>query len=75
MSNESTALAAKAQKLSGKQITAMLCSTTLIIIMLLVAVYVAITQPSFLSASSLINLLSLTAAYLPVALGIAGCIV
>ena len=75
MSNESKALAAKAQKLSGKQIGNALLNNALIIIMLLVAVYVAITQPSFLSASSLINLLSLTAAYLPVALGIAGCIV
>ena len=35
----------------------------------------AITQPSFLAPRSLVNLLSLTAAYLPVALGIAGCIV
>lgn len=35
---------------------------------------VAITQPSFLAPRSLVNLLSLTAAYLPVALGIAGCI-
>ena len=35
----------------------------------------AITQPAFLSPPSLVNLLSLTAAYLPVALGIAGCIV
>ena len=75
MSNESKALAAKAQKLSGKKIGNALLNNALIIIMLLVAVYVAITQPSFLSASSLINLLSLTAAYLPVALGIAGCIV
>ena len=43
--------------------------------MLAVAVYVAVTEPSFLAPRSLVNLLSLTAAYLPVALGIAGCIV
>ncbi len=34
-----------------------------------------VTEPSFLAPRSLVNLLSLTAAYLPVALGIAGCIV
>ncbi len=59
----------------AKRIGNLLLNNALLIIMLLVAVYVAISQPSFLSPSSLINLLSLTAAYLPVALGIAGCIV
>lgn len=59
----------------AKRIGNLLLNNALLIIMLLVAVYVAVSQPSFLSPSSLINLLSLTAAYLPVALGIAGCIV
>ena len=68
MSNESKQLAAK-------QIGNALLNNALIIIMLAVAAYVAITQPSFLAPRSLVNLLSLTAAYLPVALGIAGCIV
>lgn len=63
------------KKLDAKKISEFLLNNALIIIMLLVAGYVAVTQPSFLSPVSLINLLSLTAAYLPVALGIAGCIV
>lgn len=75
MSNSSESLPLTAKKLNGKKIGSALLNNALIIIMLVVAGYVAITQPSFLSATSLINLLSLTAAYLPVALGIAGCIV
>ena len=75
MSNESKALAAKSKRLDAKQVGNVLLNNALIIIMLLVAAYVAVTQPSFLSPRSLVNLLSLTAAYLPVALGIGGCIV
>ena len=75
MSNESKKLAEKAGGLTPQKEGDALLNNALIIIMLVVAAYVAITQPSFLSPSSLVNLLSLTAAYLPVALGIAGCIV
>ena len=75
MSNESKKLAEKAGGLTPQKVGDALLNNALIIIMLVVAAYVAITQPSFLSPSSLVNLLSLTAAYLPVALGIAGCIV
>ncbi len=75
MSNESKQLAAKAKGIDAKQVGNALLNNALIIIMLAVAAYVAITQPSFLAPRSLVNLLSLTAAYLPVSLGIAGCIV
>jgi methyl-galactoside transport system permease protein len=75
MSTGAKELAEKSRKLTAKKIGNTLLNNALIIIMLLVAAYVAITVPSALSPSSLINLLSLTAAYLPVALGIAGCIV
>ena len=75
MSNESKQLAAKAKGIDAKQVGNALLNNALIIIMLAVAAYVAITQPSFLAPRSLVNLLSLTAAYLPVALGIAGCLV
>lgn len=75
MSNGTKAPAGSVKNISGKQIGETLLNNALIIIMLLVAAYVAVTKPSFLSPSSLVNLLSLTAAYLPVALGIAGCIV
>ena len=75
MSNSTKKLELKGKSITPKQVGDMLLNNALIIIMLLVAAYVAVTQPSFLAPSSLINLLSLTAAYLPVALGIAGCIV
>ena len=58
-----------------KKIGNMLLNNALLIIMLLAAIYIAITEPTFVSPSSLINLLSQTAAYLPVALGIGGCII
>lgn len=53
----------------------MLLNNALLIIMFLAAVYIAFSEPNFVSPSSLINLLSQTAAYLPVALGIGGCII
>ena len=75
MSNSTKELALKTKSITPKQVGNALLNNALIIIMLLVAAYVAVTKPSFLAPNSLINLLSLTAAYLPVALGIAGCIV
>ena len=75
MSQESKALAEKAQKLSGKQVGDLLMNNMLVIIMIVAAIAIAIYRPAFVSASSIINIISLTAAYLPAALGIAGCIV
>ena len=75
MSQESKELAAKAQKSSGKQVTDLLMNNMLIIIMVVAAVAIAFYRPAFVSPSSIINIISLTAAYLPAALGIAGCIV
>lgn len=74
MSKESKALASK-QQWDAKRLGNLLLNNALLIIMILVAIYIAISQPLFLSPGSLANLLSLTAAYLPVALGIGGCIV
>ena len=50
-------------------------NNAMIIIILLAVIIIAILQPAFLSLSSIINIISLTAAKLPIALGIAGCIV
>ncbi len=63
------------QKWDLKKIGNMLLNNALLIIMLLAAIYIAFSEPNFVSPSSLINLLSQTAAYLPVALGIGGCII
>ena len=50
-------------------------NNALFIVMLVFCVYTAIMQPNFVSLGSLGNLLVQVAAYLPMALGIAGCIV
>ena len=50
-------------------------NNALYILMLLFCIYTAIQRPNFLSITSLGNLLVQVAAYLPMALGIAGCIV
>lgn len=47
----------------------------MIILIILLAIYVQTQKSAFLKPASLINILSLTAARLPMALGVAGCIV
>ena len=47
----------------------------MIIIIVIMALYVQIMKPTFFSVPSLVNIVSLTAARLPMALGVAGCIV
>ena len=47
----------------------------MIIIIIAMAIYVQIMKPAFFSVPSLVNIISLTAARLPMALGVAGCIV
>lgn len=45
------------------------------IIIAISVIFIAVKVPAFLSISSIVNIISLTAAKLPIALGIAGCIV
>ena len=47
----------------------------MILIIVALAIYVQIMKPAFFSVPSLVNIISLTAARLPMALGVAGCIV
>ena len=47
----------------------------MIIIIVIMALYVQLMKPAFFSVPSLVNIISLTAAHLPMALGVAGCIV
>ena len=75
MSNESKELAAKAQRLSGRKIADTLMNSALYILMIIAVIIIQINNPRFLGPASLVNILSQTAAYLPAALGIAGCIV
>ena len=53
----------------------LLLNNALIIIMAFAVVYIAFKNPNFIKPASLINILSQTCAYLPVALGVGGCIV
>lgn len=50
-------------------------NNAMFIIIGLVIIYVTIKEPSFLSAPSIINIINLTAAKLPIALGVGGCII
>ena len=47
----------------------------MIIIIIAMAIYVQLMKPAFFSVPSLVNIISLTAAKLPIALGIGGAIV
>lgn len=50
-------------------------NNALYILIVIFILYTAISNPSFLSAGSLVNIVSQMAYYLPIALGVAGCIV
>ena len=50
-------------------------NNALYILMVIFIVYTAIRKPAFLAPGSIINIISLAAASLPIALGIGGCIV
>ncbi|NLC73130.1 MAG: beta-methylgalactoside transporter [Ruminococcaceae bacterium] len=63
------------QKLTAKRVGEILLNNALLILMVLAAIYIAINNQFFLKPASIVNILSQTAAYLPVALGVAGCIV
>ena len=71
--------AAEYQQMSKKDqkryVTDLVLNNALYILMLAFCIYTAIQRPNFLSMGSLGNLIVQVAAYLPMALGIAGCIV
>lgn len=63
------------KKLDKKKILDLLLNNAMYIIIAVLVIYVAIKRPRFLGIASIINIISLTASKLPMALGIAGCIV
>ena len=71
--------AAEYQNMSKKDqkryVTDLILNNALYILMLAFCIYTYIQRPNFLSMGSLGNLIVQVAAYLPMALGIAGCIV
>lgn len=66
-------------RLSGadkrKRLVSLLLDNAMFIIIFITVVYIAVKVPAFLSISSIVNIISLTAAKLPIALGIGGAIV
>lgn len=58
-----------------RMISDMIFNNAMYIIIAVAIVYIAIRVPAFLSVSSIVNIISLTAAKLPIALGIGGAIV
>lgn len=58
-----------------RAITDLIFNNAMYIIILIAIIFIAIKVPAFISLSSVINVISLTAAKLPIALGIAGTIV
>lgn len=63
------------KKFDKKKLTDFLFNNAMYIIIALVIIYVAIKRPAFLGTASIVNIISLTASKLPIALGVAGCIV
>lgn len=64
-----------AEKEKLRKVGNILLNNAMYIIIAVAVVYITIMRPSFLGLSSIVNILSLTAAKLPIALGIGGCIV
>ena len=69
------AKAAAKQPWTAQRVGDLILNNALIIIMVIAVIYIAIVNPNFLKAASIINIISQTCAYLPVALGVGGCIV
>ena len=80
MSDKKTGAKAQAfAELSSKdkmrKIVDLLLNNAMYIIILLAVIYISIKVPAFVKLPSIVNIVSLTAAKLPIALGIGGCIV
>ena len=58
-----------------KKIIDLLLNNAMYIIIVLAVIYISIKVPAFIKLPSIVNVISLTAAKLPIALGIGGCIV
>lgn len=58
-----------------RRISDMLLNNAMYIIIAIAIIFIATKEPAFLSLSSIVNIISLTASKLPIALGIGGCIV
>ena len=58
-----------------RTITSLLLNNAMYIIILIAVIFIGIREPKYFSVLSIVNIINLTAAKLPIALGIGGCIV
>ncbi|MBQ9326359.1 MAG: beta-methylgalactoside transporter [Clostridia bacterium] len=65
----------KAQAKQPVNIVNWILDHAMLLIIILLAIYVQIQRPQFFGVASLVNIVNLTAARLPMALGVAGCII
>lgn len=63
------------KKLTLRRVKDILLDNAMYIIIIAAVIFIAIREPAFLSVSGIINIISLTAARLPIALGVGGAIV
>ena len=77
--NKATSKAQEFKALSKKdqqrKIGDLILNNAMYIIIAIANIFITVKQPKFISLSSIVNIISLTAAKLPIALGIGGCIV
>lgn len=75
MSQRITAFRQQNRRDQAREVGNWLLDRAMIIIIIALVIYIQIMRPAFLQPASIINILSLTASRLPIALGIAGCII
>lgn len=63
------------KKLTLRRVSDILLGNAMYIIIIAAVIFIAIREPAFLSVSGIVNIISLTAARMPIALGIGGAIV
>ena len=68
-------LKAMSPKDRNRAIGDLLMNNAMFIIIALAIIFITVKEPSFVSVPSIINIISLTAAKLPMALGVGGCII
>ncbi|MBR2001608.1 MAG: hypothetical protein IJ994_04780 [Firmicutes bacterium] len=75
LKDKGNALKAMAPKDRKRAIGDIMMNNAMFIIIAIAIVLIALKEPAFVSVPSIINIINLTAAKLPIALGVGGCII
>ncbi|MEG0753710.1 MAG: beta-methylgalactoside transporter, partial [Angelakisella sp.] len=62
-------------KFSTKSITKLMSNNSITVLLILLALFVAITQDNFMSKSNFVNLVANTSVRFVIALGVSGCLI